>query len=181
MAEMEMKFPWMMCFRMIHMLTLICRQRKDIWTRLVRFFFPIKDCMSIDESIGISLLMRCKLQVSTKMMNGKGWVGNSLYCCNIIFHFSFESTVCLSESWRMKCMHKHDVHEHRDADVFLVFEHVCVINLEGWLLCFKHARNIDLGKVDLVSKMEIMMKCFIFWKRVLMVFFYMLDLKGHLF
>ena len=29
--------------------------------------------------------------------------------------------------------------------------------------------------------MDIMMKCFIFWKKVLMVFFYMLDWKGYLF
>ena len=46
-------------------------------------------------------------------------------------HFSFKSTVCLSESWRMKCMHKHDMHEQRDVDDFLVFEHVYVINLKG--------------------------------------------------
>ena len=100
----------------------------------------------------------------------KSWVGDSLYCCNIIFHFSFESIVCLSESWRMKCMHKLDVHEHRDVDDFLVFEHVCVINLKGWLCCCKHACNIDLRKVDLVSKMEIMMKCFMFWKESLRSF-----------
>ena len=46
-------------------------------------------------------------------------------------HFSFESIVCLSESCRMKCLHKHDMHEHKDVDDFLVFEHVCVINLKG--------------------------------------------------
>jgi len=57
-------------------------------------------------------------------------------------------------------MHKLDVHEHMDVDVVLVFEHVCVINLKGWLLW--HACNINFRKVDLVSKMEIMMKCFIF-------------------
>ena len=111
----------------------------------------------------------------------KSWVGDSLFCCNIIFHFSFESTVCLSKSWRMKCMHKLRVHEHMDVDDFLVSKHVRVINLKVWLLCCKHACNVDLGEVNLVSKMEIMMECFNFWKRVLMVFFYMLDLKGHLF
>ena len=57
-------------------------------------------------------------------------------------------------------MHELDMHEHMDVDDFLVFKHVCVINLKGWL--FWHACNIDLRKVDLVSKMEIMMKCFIF-------------------
>jgi len=31
----------------------------------------------------------------------------------------------------MKCMHKLDMHEHRDVDDFLVFKHVCVINLKG--------------------------------------------------
>ena len=57
-------------------------------------------------------------------------------------------------------MHKLDVHEHRDVNDFLVFEHVGVINLNGWLLWY--ACNIDLRKFYLVSKMEIMMKCFIF-------------------
>jgi len=59
-------------------------------------------------------------------------------------HFSFKSTVCLSKSWRMKCMHENDVHEHKDVDDFLIFEHVCVINLKGWLLCCKHACNAIL-------------------------------------
>jgi len=63
-------------------------------------------------------------------------------------------------------MHKHDMHDHRDVDDFLVFKHVCVINLKGGLHCCKHTCNvnIDLKKVDLVSKMEMMMKCFIFEK-----------------
>ena len=52
----------------------------------------------------------------------------------IIFHFNFESIVWLSESWKMKCMHEHEMHKHRDVDDFLVFEYVCVINLQGWLL-----------------------------------------------
>ncbi len=116
--------------------------------------------MLIDASICISLLMGCKLQDFTKKVNGKSRVGDSLYCCNIIFHFNFESTMCLRESGRMKCMHMLDVHENTDVDDFLVFEHVCVINLKGWLLW--HACNVDLGKVNLVSKMDIMMKCFIF-------------------
>ena len=30
----------------------------------------------------------------------------------------------------MKCMHKHDMHDHKDVDDFLVFEHVCVIKLK---------------------------------------------------
>jgi len=57
-------------------------------------------------------------------------------------------------------MHKLDMHEQRDVDIVLVFEPVCVINLKGWSLLHACNVNIDLRKVDLVSKMEIMMKCF---------------------
>ena len=65
---------------------------------------------------------------------------------------------------------------------YVHFSFESTMYLNRWNACMSmRCSNVGLGEVNLVSKMEIMMKCFIFWKRVLKVFFYMLDLKGHLF